>query len=244
MQSQADAAPDGMLGAIFQRRAIRTFKAVEIPASTRDLLLQAARQAPSSFNMQPYRLFWVESPEPRITVANLCMTQSAAETASALVVAVADISSLQSTAEMHAAWMRQAGFSEEKIRKYERTATIGRILFMPGPLNLFAALKGALFRLLHIFKRMGVPPLTKRQVLTWATKSTALACQNLMICAEVVGLNTCPMEGFDGPRLARLLGLKREQQEIVMIIAIGKKSAEYIPQPQWRRPLGATVTIL
>lgn len=34
----------------------------------------------------------------------------------------------------------------------------------------------------------------------WATKNTALACENLMIAAEAVGLNTCPMEGFETRR--------------------------------------------
>jgi nitroreductase len=233
-----------VLAAIFQRRAIRLFEPVEIPASTRDLVLQSARQAPSSFNMQPYRLYWVESPEQREAVAELCMSQNPAQTASALVVAVADIGSLRSTAELQAAWMRRSGFPAHKIREYARTARIGRIIFMPGPLNLFAALKWTLFRLLRAFKTIGLPPITRQDVFKWAGKSTALACQNLMTAAEAVGLNTCPMEGFDGERLARYLGLSRKDAEIVMVIAIGKKSTGYVESPQWRRPIETTVTFL
>ncbi|HEX7961687.1 MAG TPA: nitroreductase family protein [Terriglobales bacterium] len=236
--------PDPILSAIFQRRAIRLFEPVEIPAATRELLLQSARQAPSSFNMQPYRLYWVESQAQREAVAELCLGQKAAQTASALVVAVADIGSFRSTAEMQAEWMRQSGFPEDKIRDYIRTARIGRIIFAPGPLHLFAALKWALFRLLNAFKTIGMPPITRQDVFKWAGKSTALACQNLMTAAEAVGLNTCPMEGFNGSRLMRYLGLSRKTAEIVMVIAIGKKSASYIEQPQWRRPLESTVTVL
>ena len=236
--------PDPILSAIFQRRAIRHFQPVDIAASTRDLLLRCARQAPSSFNMQPYRLYWIESPERVKAVAELCVGQKAAKTASALVVAVADIGSLRSTAELQAAWMRQAGFPAEKIHDYERTARIGRVLFMPGPLNLFAGFKWMLFRMLNVLKTMGMPPLTRRTIFKWAGKSTALACQNLMIAAEVLGLNTCPMEGFDGRRLLQYLGLSRKHHEIVMVIAIGKKSADYVEQPQWRRPLETTVTVL
>ena len=236
--------PHPILSAVFQRRAIRLFEPVDIPVSTRDLLLQSARQAPSSFNMQPYRLYWVESPAQREAVAKLCLSKNLAQTASALVIAVADIGALRSTAQLQVAWMRQSGFPARKIREYARTAWIGRIIFMPGPLNLFGKLKGTLFRLLHALKTSGLPPVTRHDLFKWAGKSTALACQNLMIAAEVVGLNTCPMEGFDGPRLARYLGLSAKRQEIVMVIAIGKKSASYIPQPQWRRPLEATVTVL
>ena len=242
--SATDPIPEPILSAIFRRRAIRLFEPVEISARTRDLLLQSARQAPSSFNMQPYRLYWVESPAQRDAVAELCMSQNPARTASALIVAVADIGSLRSTAQLQMAWMRRAGFPAHEIREYARKARIGRIIFMPGPLNLFGALKWALFRLLHALKTIGLPPVTRQDLFKWASKSTALACQNLMTAAEVVGLNTCPMEGFDGRRLARYLGLSRKHQEVVMVIAIGKKSANYAEQPQWRRPIEATVTVL
>lgn len=67
---------------------------------------------------------------------------------------------------------------------------------------------------------------------------------NLMIAAEALGLNTCPMEGLDGRRLGKLLGLSGKYHEIVMVIAIGKKSARHVDQPQWRRPLEATVRIV
>ena len=244
MNTETETATDPILSAIFQRRAIRAFEAVQIPVATRDLLLHSARQAPSSFNMQPYRLYWVESPAARAAVAKLCMSQKPAQTASALVVAVADIGSLRSTAQLQSAWMRQSGYPAGKIREYELTARIGRIIFMPGPLNLFGILKKALFGLLNVFRSIGSPPVMRHEVFKWASKSTALACQNLMIAAEVVGLNTCPMEGFNGPRLARYLGLSRKRQEIVMVIAIGKKSSSYTAQPQWRRPIETTVTIL
>lgn len=65
-----------------------------------------------------------------------------------------------------------------------------------------------------------------------------------MIAAEALGLNTCPMEGFDGRRLSKFLGLSPRTHEIVMVIAIGKKSVRHVDQPQWRRPLEATVKIL
>jgi nitroreductase len=65
-----------------------------------------------------------------------------------------------------------------------------------------------------------------------------------MIAAEALGLNTCPMEGFDGRRLSKFLGLSPKCHEIVMVIAVGKKSPHHVDQPQWRRPLEETVTIL
>lgn len=233
-----------ILKVLFHRRAVKAFEPVEIPQALREQILDAARHAPSSFNTQPYRLFWVESSARKATAAKLCLGQMPAETASALVVAVADIGSLAATSQAQSEWMRKSGFSYAKVRDYERTAKIGRILFMSGPFGIFGFVKWAIFRLVNLWKTMGMPPLFRQDIFKWATKSTSLACENLMIAAEALGLNTCPMEGFDGRRLSKFLGLSTRYHEIVMVIAIGKKSPAYVGPPQWRRPLHATVTVL
>jgi nitroreductase len=233
-----------VLSAIFQRRAVKLFEAVEISQELREQILNAARHAPSSFNSQPYRFYWVGSPAKKAAVAKLCLGQMPAESASALVVAVADIGSMALTTQGQLEWMRKSNFAEAKIRDYKLTAKIGRILFMPGPFGIFAAIKRALFWLLNLWKTSGMPPLSRQDIFKWATKGTSLACQNLMIAAEALGVNTCPLEGFDGRRLSQYLGLSSRYHEIVMVIAVGKKSSAYVDPPQWRRPLDATVTVL
>jgi len=235
---------NGILEAIYQRRAVKVFEPVEISQGLREQILNAARHAPSSFNTQPYRFYWIGSTAKKAAVAKLCLGQTPAETASALVVVVADIGSMPRTSRSQLEWMRRSDFSEAKIRDYERTAKIGRILFMPGPLGVFGVIKRGLFWLLNLWMTIGMPPLSRQDLFKWATKSTSLACENLMIAAEALGINTCPMEGFDGRRLSKYLGLSPRYHEIVMVIAIGKKSHAYIQPPQWRRPLDATVTVL
>ncbi len=234
-----------ILEAIVKRRAVKVFEPVEISEEIREQILNAARYAPSSFNSQPYRFYWVGTAKIKTAVAKLCMGQAPAETASVLVVVVADIGSLAATSQSQLEWMRsRSEFTEAKIRDYERTAKIGRILFMPGPFGVFGAVKWGLFWLLNLWKVMGMPPVSRRAQFKWATKSTSLACENLMIAAEALGINTCPMEGFDGRRLSRYLGLSARYHEILMVIALGRKSHAYVDPPQWRRPLVATVTVL
>src|SRR6266568_3155439 len=233
-----------VLDAIFQRRAVKVFEPVEISDERREQILNAARHAPSSFNSQPYKFYWVQSAAKKAAVAKLCLGQKPAETASALVVAVADLGSLSATSQGQLEWMRRSNFNEETIHDYERKAKIGRILFMPGPFGMLATIKRAFFRLLNLRMVIGIPPLSRQDLLKWATKSTSLACENLMIATEALGMNTCPMEGFDSRRLSRYLSLSGWHHEIVMVIAIGKKSRARNEPPQWRRPLDATVTVL
>jgi nitroreductase len=233
-----------ILDVIFQRRAVKVFDPVEIPPETRQQILNAARLAPSSFNIQPYRFYWIESPRLKRDAAVLCMNQSPAATASALVVAVADLGSWQSTTQSQLEWMRTAGFTREKIHEAEQKSKWGKWFFIQGWFGTIGALKWTLCRVVNVWKIIGSPPVARQGMFKWATKNTSFACENLMIAAEALGLNTCPMEGFDGRRLSKLLGLSARYHEIVLVIAIGKKSPRHLDQPQWRRPLGATVQFL
>lgn len=233
-----------LLDPILRRRAIKAFDQVEISTGTRAQILEAARSAPSSFNIQPYQFIWIESPVALKEAARLCMGQSPAATASALVVAVADLDSWRSTTAGHLEWMRAAGFPEEKVSEQEKRAAFAKWFFLQGWFGVFGYLKALILRIIHARKIIGSLPVGRRGMFHWATKSAALACQNLMIAAEALGLNTCPMEGFDGRRLSRFLGLKTRKQEIILVIAIGKKSALHRDQPQWRRPVEETVRFL
>jgi nitroreductase len=233
-----------VLDAILQRRAVKVFDRVSISPEVREQILDAARSAPSSFNLQPYKFFWVESPELRKQAAYLCMSQSPAKTASALVIAVADIGSWRATISSQLDWMRTVGFSAEKISEQEKKSSFAKWFFLQGWFGMFGVLKWLVLRVVNWWKIIGSLPVARRGLFQWATKSTALACENLMIAAEALGLNTCPMEGFDGRRLSKFLNLSPRYHEIVMVIAIGKKSPRHNDSPQWRRPLDATVEIL
>src|ERR1700756_3273675 len=103
------------LDSIFQRRAVKVFEPAEISEGMREQILNAARHAPSSFNSQPYRFYWVGTGKEKAAVAKLCMGQKPAETASALVVAVADLGSLSATSQGQLEWMRRSNFNKETV---------------------------------------------------------------------------------------------------------------------------------
>lgn len=233
-----------VLSAIHQRRATRAFEPVDIPDEIRNSLLEAATLAPSSFNLQPYRFYWVAAPENRRRVAEFCLKQQAAQTASALAVAVADVNSWRETAANQVVWMKQNGFGEARIADYVGRTKNWRWFFFQGWFSAFGAMKWLLLRCLGLLKILPTMPTSHRSLLAWATKGTALACENLMLAAESLGLNTCPMEGFDGRRLGNYLGISPRYQEVVMVIAIGKKAKSYEPERRCRRPIEMTVTIL
>ncbi len=178
-----------ILDIILRRRAVKVFDPVDISVETRDQILKAASVAPSSFNSQPYRFYWVQSPEKLKRAARLCFGQKPAATASALVVAVADIASWRETAQAEIAWMRTAGFfSAEKIAEAEKRMKLGKWFFLQGWFGIFGILKLMILRTIHLWTITGTVPVARKGMFKWAGKSAALACANLMIAAEALGL--------------------------------------------------------
>ena len=67
----------------------------------------------------------------------------------------------------------------------------------------------------------------------WAHKSTALACENLMLSLRAFGYDSCPMEGMDSKRIKNLLGLT-SPAEISMVISAGKRAENGVYGKQFR----------
>jgi nitroreductase len=61
-------------------------------------------------------------------------------------------------------------------------------------------------------------------------RSCGLVAQNLMLVAQQMGYDSCPMDGFDFAAVGKLIGLP-DDHEIALMLAIGKG----IKQP-WPRP--------
>lgn len=102
-----------------------------------------------------------------------------------------------------------------------------------GPFYLFAPLKKLAMYLMAFRKPMPRGPASKSDMRVWAHKSTALACENLMLALRAFDYDSCPMEGMDATRVRKLLGLPRAA-EICMVISAGKRAAKGVYGKQIR----------
>jgi len=62
-----------------------------------------------------------------------------------------------------------------------------------------------------------------------AMRSCGIAAQTLMLAAQAMGYDSCPMDGFDFDAVARLINLP-EDHLISMFVAIGKKTRDIWPR--------------
>ena len=100
-------------------------------------------------------------------------------------------------------------------------------------MNSFAYAKKAAFALGGLVAAVPRGPYTKSEVELWAAKSTALACENLVLAFRAHGFDTCMMEGFDAVRVSKLLNLK-DGAFPIMVVGAGERADDGVFWPQVR----------
>ncbi len=226
------------------RRAIHDFSDRPVDARDIEAMLDAARLAPSSFNLQPYAFYWIRSPDLRARLVELCLNQKAARTARELIVCVARWDDWRACGDEHLAWLREQAVPEATSRFHADIYAKMRIFFARGPFNLLGWLRTLVMWAIGLTRPILRPPSGPAEHETWAVKSASLACAHAILAARARGLDTCPLEGFDSRRVARLLGLRGDRYSLPMILAVGYRDERGRMDPQWRRDRDKLVRVL
>ncbi|SFU62913.1 Nitroreductase [Pustulibacterium marinum] len=162
-----------------------------------DTLKEAVRLSASSYGMQPYEIFVIESPEIKEELRTAAYNQPQLTEASHVVVfaAKADV-----TAEDVTEYMENVG--ETRGIPTEQ---------LEGFSNM---INGA------IVSR------AKEEKAIWAEKQCYIALGNLLSAAANMKIDACPMEGFDATGFDKILGLEEKGLHAAVIATIGYRSTE------------------
>jgi nitroreductase len=75
---------------------------------------------------------------------------------------------------------------------------------------------------------------------SWSVAQCHIAAANMMTAAATIGIDTCPMGGFEPEAVADILGIDRHTYAIALMVAVGYRAQ---PQPPKQRlPLSDLVT--
>lgn len=177
---------------IKERRSINFFEpGQELPDEKLRELLEISNLAPSSFNLQPWKLIVVRNPERKRILRRCAFNQRKVEDAAAVLIIVADPSSIGENLERVLDSWEELGYMKPDARK----SYADMIQNLYGPEN---SLKRKFF----------------------AVKNASLFAMNLMIAAKGLGLDTHPMDGFDEDSVKKEFDIPLDKV-IPMIIAIG-----------------------
>ncbi len=214
------------------RRSVRVYKDEAMPQEVLDRALDWALLAPTSSNLQCWEFHHVTSQDKKQLLVKACLGQSAARTASALVVAVARTKTWPKINQLMLAEFDKQGDKVPAIARnyYEK---IVPLFYGQGFLGIKGILKRVMFFCRGLFSPTPRGPKSQADMRVWSVKTTALACENFMLGMSAQGYDTCPMEGFDEVRVQKLLNLPSDA-EVVMVIGCGKRAENGVYGPQVR----------
>jgi len=213
------------------RRSVRKFTADSVPQSVIEKALADAIKAPNSSNMQQWEFYWVRSPEKKSKLVEACFSQPAAKTAAELIVAVARIDTWKRNRKLMLEALEALPKAPRSAWSYYRKVV--PMNYRQGPFSLLGRCLGLMMNLAGLFRPVPRGPYTKSELSLIAVKSTALACENLMLSIFDQGYACCPMEGHDECRVARIVGIPRSAR-VVMVIGVGAPDPSGIYSPRIR----------
>ena len=218
--------------AVASRRSVRVFDGTPIPEAVVNECIDLALMAPNSSNLQPWEFYWVKTDWKKKQLIQACMNQSAAKTAAELIVCVARRDTWWRNRDLMIASLEQltTRVPHSAMLYYKKLVPV---MYSQGWFSWMGWLKRAVFFAIGFFKPIMREPVSNSGMETWAVKTTALACENLMLAFRAHGFDTCPMEGMDSTRVKKIIGVPRSAQ-IVMVVGAGKRAPNGIFGPQLR----------
>ena len=217
-----------------KRRSVRKFTNETVPEAVIEKSLKAALLAANSSNLQPWEFYWVQDKNKKEKLVKACFSQNAAKTSQEIIVAVSRIDTWKRNKDLIIKHYKSKGKLLPVIDQYYNKLV--PLQYYYDPFGISSIIKKIIlffFNIIGFFKPIARGPASKHELFEVVTKTTALACQNIMMSLVAEGYDSCPMEGFDRKRVKKILNLNRNCH-IVMVLGIGKRDPKGIYGKRFR----------
>jgi nitroreductase len=189
--------------AIRERRATPGFEDVPIHSADLEKIVRAGLEAPSGYNLQPWRFVVVRNRDQKAKLRAAAFNQAKVEEASAVIVACGDPDGWKtSDLDDMLRLAKEHGLGGEREHNQARAAVSG---FLGGNAGRVG----------------GVEP----SFAVWANRHTMIALTTMMWSAETLGYDTAPMEGFEEDKVKALLKIPGSVR-VVALLAVGRRKGD------------------
>ncbi|PUZ20685.1 Nitroreductase [Chitinophaga costaii] len=176
------------------RYAVKRMTGQKVEQEKVNVVLEAARQAASSIGLQPFSVIVVKNEELRKQIAPLAYNQPQITECSHLLI--------------FAAW---TDMSEAQVEEYIQQIAVERGV----PREALQGFKDTAWG--------AVAGKTPEQRFEWFARQAYISFGTAIAAAAYEKIDSCPMEGFNGPALDTLLGLDKKNLRSVTLLALGHR---------------------
>lgn len=162
-----------------------------------DFILEVGRLSPSSFGMEPWKFLIVQNQELKEKLRPFCWNQPQITTCSDLVVILSKIDDLKPQNEYVRNMFLRRNLSQEHLEKY---------------LELYKN---------HLSNTMS----SDENILAWGARQCYIAMGNMMTAAANIGIDSCPIEGFEKVKIEEILNIDIAKYQLVVIVPFGYRVA-------------------
>jgi len=165
-------------------------------------ILNAGRKSPSSFGMEAWKFLVITNEELKAKLRPACWNQIQITSCSHLVIILAGIESAKP----------ESGIVEKRFTRREMPQE--QLDFY---MNLYSS---------HLKETLS----DDDKLFAWTSKQTYIAAANMMTSAASIGIDSCPIEGFEIDKVEEILKLDKSKYRVSLILPFGYRVNEQSEQ--------------
>jgi len=165
-------------------------------------ILEAGRTSPSSFGMEGWKFLVITNQDLKEKLRPACWNQPQITTCSHLIVLLASIENVKPSSGIPAKRFARRPLSQEQIDGY---------------IELYGN---------HLKETLS----TNENIYAWTARQTYIAGANMMTAGAYIGIDSCPIEGFEKDRVEEILELDTNQYQVAMLLPFGYRVNEQSSQ--------------
>lgn len=160
-----------------------------------NFIIEAGRKSPSSFGMEPWKFLVITNEELKAKIRPACWDQVQITSCSHLVIILAGIDSVKpESGEVKKRFSRRE-MPEEQLEFY---------------MGLYAS---------HLEKTLS----SDENIYAWTSKQSYIAAGNMMTAGATLGIDSCPIEGFDKNQVEEILDLDKSKYQLSLVLPFGHR---------------------
>lgn len=165
-------------------------------------ILEIGRKSPSSFGMEAWKYLVITNEELKAKLRPACWDQVQVTSCSHLVVILAGIDSVKV----------ESGLPKKKFSRREIPQET-----LDFYLGLYAS---------HLEKTLS----SDENIYSWTSKQSYIAAGNMMSGAAFIGIDSCPIEGYDKEQIEDILELDTSKYQLSLVLPFGYRINEQSSQ--------------